>query len=485
MTDDADLLRRYAELRDDSAFAELVDRHLGMVYHVALRTCGGDAHRAQDAAQSVFVDLARKARRLPARVALAGWLHTSARYAASRAVRSEARRQAREQIAFAMSEAPPDAQWERLRPEIDDALQSLGEKDREAILLRFFENRPFGQIGAALSVSEDAARVRVNRAIEKLRAVLSQRGLTSTTAAFSAVLSAHAAAAPPPSLAAAVTGAALAGAASAAAPGAAISLMSMNSLKIALAATAALAGAGGLLLQHRANTQLSTENASLRQQIQDLDIADNTERAQAKAREIDLQGLQAEVAALKTTDPTSVQERPEPKTQHPLAAGLKPAETFTNAGRSTPRAALETLHWAINGGNAALIAQDMVLPPDTQKAAADLFDQLPPDKKAEYGTPDQLVAALLASTNQIAGAQVLSEKDGAQAPGFDASLKDDPTYRTLHLQAQYTDGRVRERDVVVQQTPDGWRNVVLTSQIERLSELQKPMPANLKHDGGG
>lgn len=219
MTDDAELLRRYAGTCDEAAFAELVRRHLGLVYHAALRQCGGDVHRAEDVAQAVFTDLARKARKLAHHTVLTGWLYTSTRYAAAQAVRTEARRQAREGEARVMSEIWPDnrsefgAEWEKLRPQIDDALHSLGERDREAVLLRFFEGRPFAEVGAKLSLSEDAARMRVERALEKLRATLVRRGITSTTAALSVVLANHATAAVPAGVAVSVTGAALAAAA--------------------------------------------------------------------------------------------------------------------------------------------------------------------------------------------------------------------------------------------------------------------------------
>src|SRR5580658_4266392 len=103
MADDAELLRRYADDRSEEAFSELVERNLGLVYHAALRHCG-NAHQAQDVAQAVFNDLARKARSLATRPVLAGWLYTSARYAALRAVRAEGRRRARENDAQAMRE---------------------------------------------------------------------------------------------------------------------------------------------------------------------------------------------------------------------------------------------------------------------------------------------------------------------------------------------------------------------------------------------
>ncbi len=209
MNDDAALLHRYAAEGSQDAFAELVRRHLDLVYHAALRQTCGDPHRAEDVAQRVFTDLARKASALTHRPLLVAWLHTATRHAAAELRRTELRRQAREQAAFAMNEtelAPEGAaDWERLRPLIDDALQSLGERDRAAVLLRFFENRSYAELSSALDVTEDAARVRVNRALEKLRATLARRGLVSTAAALGLALAQPAFAATPAGLAASVT----------------------------------------------------------------------------------------------------------------------------------------------------------------------------------------------------------------------------------------------------------------------------------------
>ena len=200
--DDSALLHRYAAEGSQEAFAELVARHLGLVYHAALRQCRGDRHRAEEVAQLIFTDLARKADALSRRPLLVAWLHTSVRYAAAHLRRTELRRQAREQEVFAMdgSEFAPEAtaDWERLRPLVDEALQSLGERDRAAVLLRFFENRSYAELAASLSVSEDAARVRVNRALEKLRSALARRGLVSTASALAVALAQPAVAAVPP-----------------------------------------------------------------------------------------------------------------------------------------------------------------------------------------------------------------------------------------------------------------------------------------------
>ncbi len=209
MPDDATLLRRYSRERAEDAFAELVRRHLDAVYSAALRRVGGDAHLAEDVAQQVFVALARNAAALAQREILVGWLYTTTRHLAANVVRGERRRKAREQQACAMnetaSESAPAADWSRIGPLLDGAIDQLGEADRTAILLRFVERRAFGEIGTTLRVSEDAARMRVERALDKLRALLERRGIASSSAALGVVLANHAVAAAPAGLAATVT----------------------------------------------------------------------------------------------------------------------------------------------------------------------------------------------------------------------------------------------------------------------------------------
>ncbi|MGC4075217.1 MAG: sigma-70 family RNA polymerase sigma factor [Nibricoccus sp.] len=185
MTDDAELLSRYAETRSEPAFAQIVERHLGMVYHAALRQLGGDAHRANDVAQAVFVLLAEKANQLRGHPSLAGWLHTTTRFKVREWMRESARRNRREAEAHAMSEQQQtpshDEEWAKLRPVIDDVLAELNPDDREAVLLRFFEGKSFAEIGERLKLTQTAAHRRVERALEKTRARLTRRGIASTT----------------------------------------------------------------------------------------------------------------------------------------------------------------------------------------------------------------------------------------------------------------------------------------------------------------
>jgi serpin B len=217
MPPDPDLLRRYADDRDETAFAELVRRHLGLVHATALRLVNGDRHLAQDVAQTVFTELARQARALADRATLAGWLHTTARFLASKAARAERRRREREQEAHAMNETDttPDAAWQHFAPVLDDAVAALDDADRDALLLRFFSDQSHREVGAQLGLTEDAARMRVARALDKLREHFSKRGVATTAALLSLTLGVHGSTPAPAGLAANIAAKSLAAVAAA------------------------------------------------------------------------------------------------------------------------------------------------------------------------------------------------------------------------------------------------------------------------------
>ena len=266
---DYELLRSYAETGSESDFTELVQRYVDLVYSAALRQVGGDAALAQDVTQSVFIDLARKAASISARTVLTGWLYTSTRYAAAKAVRAEQRRHAREQEAYAMQQltstpAPAEA-WDQLRPMLDEAMHELSERDRNAILLRYFEGRQLAEVGAKLGLSEDAARMRVGRALEKLRGRLAGRGVTSTAAALAALLASQTITAAPAGLAVNIAGTAVASASAGAGSTLTIlKLITMTKLKIGLISALVVAGvATPLIIQHQNEVNLHDENQSL------------------------------------------------------------------------------------------------------------------------------------------------------------------------------------------------------------------------------
>ncbi len=270
MQPDHELLRQYARTGSEVAFAELVSRHVPLVYSAALRQVGGDAHLAHDVAQSVFTDLARKAAALCRRESLAGWLYTSAHFAASKLVRAEHRRREREEQFMSDPAHLPatELDWETLRPILDSAMHGLPETDREAVLLRYFENRPYAEVGAKLGLNENAARMRVERALEKLRTALARRAAT-TTATLASVISANAVQVAPSALAVTLTKTSLA-AASAGTSFALSKLMTLTQIKVGLGAVAVAAVAAAMAFQIRTQQQLRHENDSLRQQLTQL-----------------------------------------------------------------------------------------------------------------------------------------------------------------------------------------------------------------------
>src|SRR5215213_1569261 len=207
--DDIELLRDYVRSGSDSAFRTLVERHINLVYHVALRQTQ-NAQSAQDVTQAVFIALAEKAATIPQKTVLAGWLFRATRFAAANICRAEARREHWEQKAAQMeptSSTEPDL--EPVAPLLNEALEQLPEIDRAAILLRFFESKSMEEIGRKLGTTEDAAKMRLYRAVVKLRNSFRRRGVVVPTATVLALLSAQAAQAAPTGLAAAIATSAL------------------------------------------------------------------------------------------------------------------------------------------------------------------------------------------------------------------------------------------------------------------------------------
>ena len=247
--DDMALLREYAARNSEAAFETLVSRRVGFVYSAALRQVR-DPHLAEEITQVVFIILAQKAGRISDKTILAGWLFKTTRFAALAQMRADAKRRQREQEAQMRSElqpTAPDQFWEQMSPLLDEALATLGETDRQAVLLRFFENKTLAEVGSHLGSGEDTARKRVSRALEKMHRFFSKRGVSSTTAIIAGAISANSIVVPPAALAKAVTALALA-------KGAAASASTLTLIKGALkimawtkAKTALVAGACVLL----------------------------------------------------------------------------------------------------------------------------------------------------------------------------------------------------------------------------------------------
>src|SRR5437773_5218800 len=322
-TDDSALLRQYLEDRTDAAFAALVARHINLVYSVALRHVG-DPHQAEEITQAVFILLARKAAQLRHDKALSSWLFQATRLTASNFVRGETRRHRREQEAHmqaVLDESGNDV-WRQIAPLLDTAVASLSEKDRQAIVLRFYEGRNLRDVGAALGASEDAAEKRVSRAVERLREFLAKRGVTAGANGLVVVMSANAVQAAPVGLAATLSSAALASAAMGGGALTVLKFMTATKLKTAIIGAIAATGvATTLVIQHQAQAKIRQADATLRQQADQLaqlqaehDRLSNrlprTNRSFADDRLSELLRLRSEADMLrqKTNDLTALQE---------------------------------------------------------------------------------------------------------------------------------------------------------------------------------
>jgi RNA polymerase sigma factor (sigma-70 family) len=215
MSNDRELLRQYAEERSEDAFTQLVNEHLNLVYSAALREVNGDRALAQDLAQAVFTELARKSGKLLGHPSLAGWLYTTVRHLAANLRRAEQRRRHREEESQSMNqllaEDAPGQTWQQIQPVLDDVLHELKEADRAAVVLRFLENRSLREVGAALGLQENAARMRVDRALDKMRGLLARRGIASSVSGLTAALVLGAVTPAPEALAASIASVALAG----------------------------------------------------------------------------------------------------------------------------------------------------------------------------------------------------------------------------------------------------------------------------------
>ena len=312
--DDAALLREYVENRSDEAFAALVTKYINLVYSVAMR-CVGNPHQAEEITQAVFIILARKAPQLRHQRALSSWLFQTTRLTANNSIRTEIRRQRREQEAYMQSTAnePNDQAWCQIAPLLDAAVEALGEKERRAVLLRFYEGRNLRDVGLALGASEAAAEKRVSRAVDKLRRFFARRGVTVSVGAIAVAVSANSAQAAPVGLAKTISAIAAANGATASASTltlikGALKVMAWTKTQAAVTAgIVAISVVAPFLLEHQAQGKLRglddwlqaqrAQIKSLRVDNETLSrIAANVSLTQKQAA--DLEKLRGEVDAL-------------------------------------------------------------------------------------------------------------------------------------------------------------------------------------------
>jgi RNA polymerase sigma factor (sigma-70 family) len=376
---DSELLRDYAERGSESAFTEIVKRYMDMVYSVALRQVGSP-DLAKDAAQSVFIDLARKARELSrdrvSEMRLAGWLFQGVRYACRSLLRQARRREARERLAceVAMTDSNVPDSWELIQPILDDALGELRASDRDLLVLRFFQKRDFKSLSATFSLSENAMQQRVGRALEKLRKILRRRGVVTTAAGLAATLSAQSVTAAPLGLAGAVAAAAFLAPAATTASIPLIQILTMTTLKKTLISTLLASVLGVGLYQYHRTSVIRRDLASAQSQVaalvneratweQDRQAYSQKMAALSKTANssgetpMELLRLRGEVGVLrqKTNELGKllrVVQQVADETQDPVNVQTNiPRESWAFVGFGTPENALQSYMWAKSNGD--------------------------------------------------------------------------------------------------------------------------------------
>jgi len=279
--EDRNLLEEYARSGSEEAFDTIAARYTDLVYSACRRQLR-DPSLAEDATQAVFLTLAKKAKTLPRGVVLAGWLFRTARFVSAAVARGEARRKkheaafaadsrfGREAVVAMMEQEGSASGWKRVSPLLDEALMNLSEKNRNAVILRFFEQKSHADVGKMLGISEDAARHSVTRALEKVRKFFSKRSVSLSGMMLAGLITHNAVQAAPVSLSVSYSSVALAGAAGGAAVSAKVASAASDAVKMMLWAKmktvalmcAAVIAAGGIgaagysLLQQKDTSRL-------------------------------------------------------------------------------------------------------------------------------------------------------------------------------------------------------------------------------------
>jgi len=266
--DDMQLIQQYAQTGCQDSFERLVTRHIDWVYSVCLRGVK-DRHLAEDVTQAVFIILARKSKSLAPNTILRGWLFKAARFAVADALKKQNRHRRHVQRAAelgAIDLSPQDtATWSRLAPALEEAVACLSEKDRQAIMLRFYESKSLAEVGTILGISEEAAKKRVSRAVEKLRKLFSREGVAISAALLLLFLTTRASQAAPLGLGLSISGAATgttvaSGMASAIAKGASREMLhAAGRLLAALAASALLMLVASVLMANLVERSIQRE----------------------------------------------------------------------------------------------------------------------------------------------------------------------------------------------------------------------------------
>lgn len=451
MEDDSTLLRRYVDGRDEAAFSALVVRHADAVYSIARRCVGGDSHLAADVAQQVFLLVAQQAPRLVGHPALVGWLYTTTRNTATNVVRTDRRRVASEQKAQLMHE--PESRvtetidWNRGAPLLEEALDTLPANDRLAILLRFIERRSFSEIGSILALSEDAARKRVDRGLDKLRLAFERRGIFCSASALAGTLG-QAVTAAPAGLAASVASYALSGTT---VVGGGLSLMAIGAAaKLPIAVAALLVAIGGVVMVSRQTS--ATANLPNDRTLREPTTASTTDASGSR----NSRGADNSRTATPTPATIAATGQVPAAAQSAAAPDFVPLSQLTNRGRNTPTDALSTFYWATWSLNHEELAKSIVFDPAFRPKAEEVFALIPAHarERLKVRTAEDMWA--------FAYSIEMTERWSGLAIGEARLIGDNQAQVSLDLQANGQNVRnPRYNRVPLQRGENGWQVLIV------------------------
>lgn len=427
---DVELLKRYHRDHSEKSFAEIVRRHLPLVYSAALRQVRSP-QLALEVAQTTFIDLAQSAGRLGPDTVLTAWLYKVARRTAIDIVRKESRRRLREQVASEMNAMnATDADWTRIEPLLDDAMAALDGTERTAVLLRYFEGQSLREVGQALGTSEDAAQKRVSRAVDRLRECLARNGVAVGASGLVVAISGNAVQAVPAGLAVTIsTAATLAGAGFATTVTATTTqALAMTALQKTLVTTtiAIAAGFGIFEAQQAASArddirslkkeyagrigELTAERDKAAQELASLRKA-NERLSQNGEELLELRGrvgvLSQELEALKSRPPI----QPPAKQTAAVATPHVPGAYITKdelafAGYGTPEKAIESFAWVLLNGTYEQLMESM--PPGVRQEAERRYSSR--GENLEEFVLEKLEALRAEEASQFQGMQVVERK---------------------------------------------------------------------------
>ncbi|MFO1513220.1 MAG: sigma-70 family RNA polymerase sigma factor [Verrucomicrobiota bacterium] len=429
---DHELLREFVQRRSEGAFRQLVERHLRMVCSAAQRMVGDD-HLAQDVTQNVFITLAQKARDIRPPQIVGGWLYNTTRHLAMHTVRGERRRREREEAAIAMQSSESHSDTDRVIEQLEPALAELDADDRDTLVLRYLEDRNLREVGAEFGISEDAARMRANRALERLRTVLDRRGVTVTSVLLGSALVSGTSSMVSAGLVSVITSTALAGTILTTTTIATMNWINAKAVS-AIVGAAIIAGTGTYLVQHKEINRLQDENQKLVAQQAALTADAQAAQTAAQSNQDELERLKKEASeavrlrgqvAQLTRQRNALKEQNEQLAAKyrmapapaPSAANSFTKENMAFAGYATPEAALQSVIWATMSGQSTADQIAEALSPEllNNKEEYQVFEQNRKESQQVFKSVDMLAKKAL-NENKLEFKVALSVDLGPNAP---------------------------------------------------------------------